>query len=254
MTASPDQLPRDGSSQSVVTLTARDPQGRPIAGQRLTLSLPVNSPAGAALSATEVVTNAGGQVSFAVTAPVAGSLGNISIFAVPLGTDSNNASTRTIAITALPLNSTLPVPSFIFTPNGPEVGQVVRFDASGTQDEGRSCTDQCTFEWDFGTEGTATGRIVTHTFQAGGSIVVTLKVTDGANSVGTSQRTIVIGAPGPATVAFSVAPLSPIAGQTATFTSLTTPAVNHRIVSFVWTWGATALALRGRLLAALRNE
>ncbi len=237
MTATPDQLPRDGSSQSVVTLTARDPQGRPVAGQRLTLSLPVNSPTGATLSATDVVTNEGGQVSVAVTAPAAGSLGNIAILAVPFGTDSNNASTRTIAITALPLNNTVPVPSFIFTPNGPEVGQVVTFDASGTQDEGRSCTDQCTFVWDFGTEGTATGRIVTHTFQAGGTIVVTLKVTDSANSVGVSERTISIVAPGPATVAFTVAPLSPIAGQTATFTSVTTPAANHRIVSFVWTWG-----------------
>jgi PKD repeat protein len=237
MTASPDQLPRDGSSQSVVTLTARDPQGRPVAGQRLTLSLPVNSPSGAALSATDVVTNAGGQVVFTVNAPIAGSLGNITIYAVPFGTDANNNSIRTIAIDALPQNSTVPVPSFIFTPNGPEVGQLVTFDASGTQDEGRPCTDQCTFAWDFGTEGTATGRIVTHTFQAGGSIVVTLKVTDSANTVGTSQRTISIVAPGPATVAFSVSPVSPIAGQTATFTSLTTPAVNHRIVSFVWTWG-----------------
>ncbi len=237
MTASPNQLPRDGSSQSVVTLTARDSQGRPVAGQRLTLSLPVNSPAGAALSATDVVTNAGGQVTFVVNAPVAGSLGNIAIYAVPFGTDANNNSIRTIAIDAIPQNSTVPVPSFIFTPNGPEIGQVVRFDASGTQDEGRSCTDQCTFEWDFGTEGTATGRVVNHTFQAGGSIVITLKVTDGANSVGTSQRTISIVAPGPATVAFSVSPVAPIAGQTATFTSLTTPAVNHRIVSFVWTWG-----------------
>ena len=35
MTASPDQLPRDGNSQSIVTVIARDPSNRPIVGQRL---------------------------------------------------------------------------------------------------------------------------------------------------------------------------------------------------------------------------
>ena len=35
MTAVPDQLPRDGSSQSVVTVIARDPSNRPLVGQRL---------------------------------------------------------------------------------------------------------------------------------------------------------------------------------------------------------------------------
>jgi hypothetical protein len=39
MTASPDQLPRDGSSQSVITLSARNPQNQPIVGERLSLSL-----------------------------------------------------------------------------------------------------------------------------------------------------------------------------------------------------------------------
>ena len=238
MTASPDQLPRDGATQSVVTLTARDSKGKAVAGQRLTLSMPVNSPSGTTLSATDVTTNAGGQATFTVTAPVAGSLGNITIFAVPFGTDSNNASTRTIAITALPLNGTVPVPSFIFLPNGPEVGQVVTFDASGTQDEGRSCTDACTFAWDFGTEGTATGRVVTHTFQSGGSFVVTLRVTDSANSVGTSQRTIAIGAPGPPIAAFTFSPSPAFAGQTTTFdASTSTVSANHRIVTYAWNWG-----------------
>ncbi len=237
MTASPDQLPRDGTSQSVVTLTVLDATGKPVANQRLTLSLPVNAPAGSALSATDVTTNANGQLTFAVTAPLPGSLGNIVILATPFGTDSNNAASRSIQITALPLNSTVPVASFTFTPNSPEVGQVVTFNASGTTDEGRNCTDQCTFVWDFGDEGKVSGRIATHTFLSGGNHLVILTVTDSAQSVGTSERTIAIGAPGPATVSFTVAPVSPIAGQTATFTATATPAANHRIVSFVWSWG-----------------
>ena len=35
MTATPDQLPRDGSTQSVVTITVRDSSGKPVSGQRL---------------------------------------------------------------------------------------------------------------------------------------------------------------------------------------------------------------------------
>src|SRR5689334_23030100 len=49
MTATPDQLPRDGSSQSVVTITARGPQGQPLANQHVTVSLDVNAPQGATL-------------------------------------------------------------------------------------------------------------------------------------------------------------------------------------------------------------
>ena len=238
MTASPDQLPRDGSSQSVVTLTARDPAGRPVAGQRLNLSMPVNAPSGATLSATDVVTNANGQLSFAVTAPVAGSIGNVVILATPLGNDANNATARTISISAIPSNGAPPTPAFTITPAAPEVGQVVTLDASSTTDEGRACTDQCTFAWDFGSEGTAVGRIITHVFQAGGPYVLTLTVTDGAQSIATLQRTITVLALGPPTVSINPSvPAQPVATQAATFTATAVPATNHRIVSYSWSWG-----------------
>src|SRR4051812_11769439 len=83
--ATPDQIPRDGSSQSVVTITARDPQGRPLVGQRITLALASNTPQGASLSQSEVVTGSTGQATFMVTAPVVGSTGNIVVTATPVG-------------------------------------------------------------------------------------------------------------------------------------------------------------------------
>src|SRR6476619_225428 len=64
MTAQPDQLPRDGSAQSVVTVIARDPSNKPIVGQRVLLSLGSSSPAGALLSQTEVTTNSQGTATF----------------------------------------------------------------------------------------------------------------------------------------------------------------------------------------------
>ena len=83
-TATPDRLPRDGVSQSVVTLIVRDAQNRPVAGQRLTLGV---TPAAAALSVTEVVTDANGQATFTADRSSARAIaGNaVTILATPVG-------------------------------------------------------------------------------------------------------------------------------------------------------------------------
>src|SRR5919108_5283358 len=60
--ATPDIVPRDGSSISVVTLTARDASGRPAAGQRVTLQLTPEY--GGTLSPSEVVTGSDGRATF----------------------------------------------------------------------------------------------------------------------------------------------------------------------------------------------
>jgi len=245
MTASPDQLPRDGSSQSVITLTARDAQGRVVAGQRLSLSLDLNAPQGASISQTEVTTGSGGQATFAVTAPTAGSLGDITILATPIGVDAGNATARAISIAAIPRNDSaprFPTPPFTVScatinaacTTDPEVGQVVTFDASGVTDEGTKC-NACTFRWNFGGEATATGQIVSYAFTAGGVYVVTLTVTDAGGLTATAQRNVTVSVAGPATVNF--VPPAPIAGQTATFISTSAAAPNHRIVSYTWSWG-----------------
>jgi PKD repeat protein len=237
MTASPDQLPRDGSSQSVVTLTARDPKGKPVGGQRLSLSMPVNAPAGAALSQTDVVTNSNGQLSFAVVAPAAGSIGNVVILATPLGTDASNATTRTISISALPANSSAPEAAFTFSPSSPEVGEVVTLDASRTRDEGVACSS-CSYTWNFGGEGTATGLMVKHAFSAGGAYQVTLTVTDVGGSTSTTLQTVTVSVLTiPIGLNVTSSPAVPVAGQAATFTAISTPATNHRIVTYQIGWG-----------------
>src|SRR5207249_4092670 len=114
ITATPDQIPRDGSSQSIVTITARDVQGRPLVGQHISLALASNSPQGAGLSQSEVVTGSTGQATFAVTAPVLGSTGNILITATPVGTNGGNAVSRVIQIIATPQNGTVPTAAFTF--------------------------------------------------------------------------------------------------------------------------------------------
>ena len=239
MTATPDQLPRDGSSQSVVTVIARDPSNRPIVGQRLILSLGGNSPAGAALSETEVTTNSQGTATFAVSAPSSGSMGNsILVIATPVGTNADNTTTRVMSIAVNPSNATAPTAAFTFSPASPDMGQTVTFDASLTTDEGATC-NSCSFIWDFGDSTTGTGRMVTHVFGASGTYTVTLTAID---SVGTSStpvtHTVTIASTTiPTGVSVTASPNTPIAKQAATFTAAAAAAPNHHIVSYQFIWG-----------------
>jgi PKD repeat protein len=237
MTASPDQIPRDGSSQSIVTITARDIAGRPLVGQRITLALQANAPTGTALSQSEVTTGSNGTATFTVTAPLPGSTGNIIVSATPVGTNAGNEVARVVQIVATPQNTSVPAAAFSFTPASPEVGQTVTFNASSTRDEGVSCTS-CTFFWNFGGDGTATGMIVTHAFSSGGSFVVTLTATDTGGSSNSTQQTVTVSVASiPTGLNVTSVPVRPIVKQAATFTASATAATNHRIVSYEFVWG-----------------
>ena len=74
------------------------------------------------------------------------------------------------------VQSTPPTAAFTFAPPTPDTGQVVSFDATGSDDPDGSII---LYEWDFG-DGSpkATGMAVTHAFQEAGVYPVQLKVTD----------------------------------------------------------------------------
>jgi PKD repeat protein len=238
MNAAPDQLPRDGSSQALITLIARDPSNRPIVGQRLSLALGTGSPAGASLSQSEVTTNSQGNATFSVGAPAQGSTGNsIVVMATPVGTNADNSRARVLSISVNPSNASAPTPAFIVTPAAPEVGQVATFDASTTMDEGAAC-NSCSYVWNFGGDGTATGIVVTHVFSSGGGYQVTLTATDSAGTSGTRIQTVNVTAPSiPTGLSVTASPAQPFAKQTATFTAAATASPNHRIVSYQFSWG-----------------
>jgi PKD repeat protein len=241
-TATPDRLPRDGTSQSVIALNVRDAQNRPAAGQRLTLTA---TPTAARLSVSEVVTDANGQATFTLTAPPAGAIAGdvVTILATPVGDTSGGAAPRTIEVqlsgAANTTNPTFPAEAaFTVTPASPEVGQVTSFDASGTRDEGVPCLDACSYRWTFGTEAVRTGRVQTHAFATPGIHSVSLTVTDAAGGSATAQRNVTVTAAArPTITTVTVTPAAPVAGQSASFTAGFTVAPNHRIVSFRWQWG-----------------
>ena len=236
LAAVPDVLPRDGNSQSVVTLTVHDVAGRPVSGQRLTLGV---SPTTARLSAVEVVTDASGRATVTVTAPPSSALGNfITVTATPIGTNADALITRNVSIALLGVaNTTAPTPSFTVTPTSPEVNQVTTFDASASTDEGAACLTACTYTWDFGGEATASGRIVTYRFQTARVYNVALTVTDAAGQAATARTNVTVTAAARPTITLSVSPTAPTAGQPAIFTATTTVAANHRVTAINWNFG-----------------
>jgi hypothetical protein len=238
MAASPDQLPRDGVSQAVVTLTMRDAAGQVLANRHVALSVSL----GAALTQSEVVTGAGGQATFGVIAPTADVVidGNqIVLAATPVGSgDAANTTSRvmTIGLTG-PRNETAPTPDFDWTPNPLEINQVATFDATKTQDERKACQDACTYEWNFDDGALASGRVVAHAFTVARPYSVALTVTDQAGVAVTLRRLVVPTAPAVPTVDLAVVPAAPLLNQTATFTANAKAAANHSVVRYEWSFG-----------------
>jgi PKD repeat protein len=239
MTASPDRVPRDGVSQSIVTVRAFDENGRPKAGQAMLVGV---SPAGTQVSQGEIVTDAGGVATFAVIAPPFSTVApnnEILVLLSPRVENVGNAITRSLPIGLLGTpNSTRPTASFTVTPEAPEVMQVVVFDASATTDEGTLCGDDCKYDWDFGGTGTSTGRVVTHTFSTSGTFAVALTVTDSTGATGTSVQGVEVGAPAPPEAAFVFSPTDPGPGVSVQFNAATsTVGEGATIVSYAWDFG-----------------
>lgn len=237
MTASPDQLPRDATSQSTVTLELRDAGGTKVSGQIVTLGV---SP-GAVLSQSQVTTGPDGKATFSVVAPTSTAImpnNSIIVTAVPVGGNADNAISGSLSIALLGVsNSTAPTAAFSVTPAAPELNQIATFDASTSTDEGSKCLDVCTYQWDFDDSTTAVGRVVTHSFSVARSYNVALTVTDGVGLTNTLRQFVTPTAPAAPTVTLAVAPNPPVVNQLATFTALGTPAAKHSIVRYEWNFG-----------------
>jgi hypothetical protein len=116
MVASPDQLPRDGNSQSVVRVLVRNEAARPVVGQRLAVTANV----GTVLQA-EVVTADDGSASFAFVAPAAtdaAGLNSAVLSITPIGGTTRTNFSRTLNIpltgTTGVTSGTVPTASFTF--------------------------------------------------------------------------------------------------------------------------------------------
>jgi PKD repeat protein len=237
LTASPDQLPRDARSQSVITVELRDASGKGIPGAVVS----VGATPGANVSQSQVTTGGDGKAQFAVVAPGPQDIipnNTIVVGAVPVGANFDNAVAGTVSIALLGVsNSTAPTAAFTVTPLAPELNQIATFDASSSQDEGGKCANECSYAWNFDDGTTASGMIVTHSFSVARSYSVALTVTDATGLTSTLRQLVTPISPPAPTVVMSVSPAIPVVDQTAVFKAVGTPAPNHSIVKYDWDFG-----------------
>lgn len=194
LTATPDTVTEDGSSQSVIDIFARDHNAQPRANVQVRVSVDQGR-----LSASTVSTGSNGRVSVTFTAPVtqfpgfdAGNVATVSV--TPIGTNFANALTRTVLIRLVPPAVIqvpgAPVAAFSFGPQSPKVGDIVLFDASASFDANGVIVS---YEWDFGDGDVhGFGRNQDHDFGAPGTYFVTLTVTDDSGLKSTVTRAIVV--------------------------------------------------------------
>ncbi len=230
LAASPDIVARDGASTALIRLIARDPQGQPVSGQRLFLSASAGT-----LSAAEVATASNGEATVVYTAPGVSVPATVAVIsATPVGTNADESMERRVSISLA--GPTVPVASFTYVPSAPVRFELVSFDGSTSHVGGASCAG-CTFEWTFGSEGTASGVAAQHRFQNQGVYQVTLTVTQNGVS-GSRTQTVMVGAPTAPAARFTYSPTNPETGDTVHFNASPSAGANGAtIVQYTWDFG-----------------
>lgn len=223
LAAQPDTITQNGTSQSVITLSARDVNGKAVPSKvfRLDMLVGRSSPIeGAAaqnygtLSARTVVTSSEGKATVVYTAPpgppngaVIGSCAPsvfspslpgpcVTIAATPIesaflsGTNSQIVDIHLIPIDIIPVPGS-PVADFTWSPTSPAVNAETQFSAgSSFAASGRTLIS---YQWDWG-DGShvETGVTQDHDWIAAGSFFVTLTVTDDAGNKSSTTKTITV--------------------------------------------------------------
>jgi PKD repeat protein len=250
---SPDVLPQDGASQSLITVTARDATAQPLRNMTVRAEIRVGgTPVDFGnLSARSIVTGNDGRAMVVYTAPpspavVSDPFTIVDIVMTPVSgecnpsrgqaCDFNNTNSRGASIRLVPQGVVIPpgdlLPAFTFTPPQPADNQTVLFDAStskGTIAE---------YRWSFGDGRGASGRLVSHEFTAPGTYVVTLTLVDPFGRTASAAQSLTVAVADLPFADFVFSPTNPRAGQNVNFNASSSRAPNGgRIVSYTWDFG-----------------
>ncbi len=251
VSATPDVINQDGSSQSSVIVTVNGPDGRPVSSVPVRLDLLVGGTYVdfGSLSAKNVVTGGDGRATAVYTAPGAPPANSspfqvVTVSATPVGSnyEAGSIATADIRLNApgviLPPAGT-PTASFTFSPGAPSIGTEVFFDASASL-PGSGASAIVNYQWSFGDGNTGAGPLpqIDHVYDLAGQYTVTLTVTNDRSVSAQTTRTITVSAGAEPTADFVFSPTAPAVGQMVQFdASLSKAAPGRAIVSWSWNFG-----------------
>ena len=186
-------LPRDGSSQTTITVVARDASGAPKPNVPLQVSVSPSIP----VVALDTQTRSDGSARFLVTAPttdvVAPQDNNVVLWVLPqgeaVGDDFQNARAQSVRVNLSgPRNATYPSPQFTISPEAPKPFGSVVLDATKTTDEGVPCVT-CTYIWNVaGVQ--FSGPVIAVFFEDAGNYSVILRVIDSSGTASSTGKVV----------------------------------------------------------------
>lgn len=241
--ANPDVLSLDGSSQTLITIEARDSNGQLVPNVPLRVEILADGQIidFGTISARTLVTGSNGRATFTYTAPsfVNGPIPRLQLSVTPTGTDASTHIDRVVTVRLVPPGNIGPNPtaSFTFVPETPATFTDVRFDGS-TSAAGINAVIT-SYVWDFGDGSSGTGVIATHRYSEVGNYLVRLTVTDSQGRSGESApQTVTVSAGELPVASFVFSPTAPLAGQPVFFNgTFSTAGTGRRVVSYRWNWG-----------------
>ncbi len=243
ITANPDVLSLDGSSQTLITVDARDTNGQPATNVPLRVEILADGQLVdfGTISARTLVTGSNGRATFTYTAPpfISGAIPNVQLSITPTGTDASTHIRRVISVRLVPpgVIAGAPTARFVFLPEAPAAFADVRFDGStSTPGLGGAIVS---YSWDFGDGTSGTGVTATHRYSAAGTYLARLTVTDtnGISNQSAAQAVSVGGGAVP-TADFIFNPSVVVVGQTIFFNGTTSTAgQGHTISRYDWNFG-----------------
>lgn len=265
----PDVLKQDGASQSVITATARGPNGAPLSGVPLRAEIAVGGVVTdfGKLSSTSMVTGSDGRATFTYTAPLGSQFvleesTIVTIAITPVGSDWGNAATRIASLRLVAIGVVLPPVAglearFTYSPASPTQDQSVFFDASASQ--APADNPIASYAWDFGDGETGSGRLATHAYDEPGTYRVTLTITDqrGRSDISDPENidvTAEVVVPPTAVIDFS--PTDPAPNVQVNFSAVrSTPPPGGQIESYQWDFGdGSPLATGARTVHTYTRE
>lgn len=125
-----------------------------------------------------------------------------------------------------------PVADFVYTPTWPKVGESITFDASSSKPNGGTIIS---YFWDFGDGTNATGKIVSYSYSAYGTYVVTLTIADSEGFSDTTSKQLNVRQYPHADFAYT--PSLPYVNETVAFNASSSTPEGGTIVSYLWDFG-----------------